>query len=56
MFIVATASADGRAFDISVKLAQTDITPERTVTQAVLVAPDGSRSIHTEQGIAADLT
>ena len=56
IFISTNRSPDGRAFDITVKVAQTDIAPERPLTQAVLLAPDGSRSIRTEQGIAKDGT
>lgn len=54
VFLSSTANPDGRSFDINMKLAQVDIAPARVVTQAVLVAPDGSRSIRTEQGTAAD--
>ena len=50
----AGASADGRAFDIEIVSAQTDIAPERVLTRATLVAPDGSRSVRVEQGVVAD--
>jgi hypothetical protein len=49
-------SADGRAIDCAMTVADTDITPERVVTRVVLVAPDGSRSTRTEPGIVADGT
>jgi hypothetical protein len=51
VFAKTTAAPDGRAFDIDMKLAETDVSPERLVTQAVLVAPDGSRSLRAEPGI-----
>jgi hypothetical protein len=50
------ATADGRAFDLEMTVAQTDIAPERTITRASLLAPDGSQSIRVEQGVVADLT
>jgi len=56
IFSSSTATSDARAFDLSVTLVTTDIAPERPLTQAVLIAPDGSRSVRTEQGIAAEGT
>lgn len=53
IFASASKTADGRAFDIGVTVAQTDIAPERAFTQAVLAAPDGSRSVRIDEGIAA---
>ena len=35
------------------RLAETDLAPER-LTQAVLIAPDGSRSVRVEQGVVTD--
>jgi|GEM_PF-2982307 len=52
----ATPSADGRAFDLAMYVAATDIAPERPLTRASLVAKDGSRSIRVEPGIAANDT
>ncbi len=49
-------STDGRAFDLEMFVAQTDISPERPLTRASLVAKDGSRSIRMEPGIVADGT
>jgi hypothetical protein len=51
IFAGATPTADGRGFDVDVTLAETDIAPERPLTQATLVAPDGSRSTRMEPGI-----
>ncbi len=56
IFSSAKATAEARAFDLGVTLVTTDIAPERPLTQAVLVAPDGSRSVRTEQGVAAEGT
>jgi hypothetical protein len=53
VFVLTTPSTDGLSFDIDVKLAETDISPERPITQAVLVAPDGSRTYRTEVGVAS---
>lgn len=50
------ATSDALGFDLVVNVAQTDIAPERISTQASIVAPDGSTSIRTELGIAADKT
>lgn len=50
----AQPSADGRAFDLAMYLAETDIAPERPLTRASLVAGDGSRSIRIEPGVAPD--
>jgi hypothetical protein len=47
-------AADGRAFDLAMTVAQTDIAPERPLTRVSLVAPDGSRSLRFEPGIVAD--
>jgi hypothetical protein len=52
IFAGSTPTADGRGFDIDVTLAETDIAPERPLTQATLVAPDGSRSMRVEAGLA----
>jgi hypothetical protein len=52
----AAPSADGRAFDLEMYVAGTDIAPERPLTRASLVASDGSRSIRVEPGIVADGT
>jgi hypothetical protein len=51
-----TATSDALGFDLVVNVAQTDIAPERVTTQASIVAPDGTTSIRTELGIAADKT
>lgn len=56
IFSSSTTTSDARAFDLSVTLVTTDIAPERPLTQALLIAPDGSRSVRTEQGIAAEGT
>jgi len=50
------ATADSLGFDLVVNVAQTDIAPERISTQAAIVAPDGTTSIRTELGIAAEST
>jgi hypothetical protein len=50
------ATSDSLGFDLVVNVAQTDIAPERVTTSASIVAPDGSVSIRTELGIAADQT
>lgn len=50
------ATSDALSFDLVVNVAQTDIAPERVTTSASIVAPDGSASIRTELGIAADPT
>ena len=52
----AQPSADGRGFDLQMYVAGTDISPERPLTRASLVAGDGSRSIRVEPGIAGDGT
>ena len=52
----AQPSADGRGFDLQMYVAGTDISPERPLTRASLVARDGSRSIRVEPGIAGDGT
>lgn len=52
----AQPSADGRGFDLQMYVAGTDISPERPLTRASLVAKDGSRSIRVEPGIAGDGT
>ena len=56
VFVFTTPSPDAQSFDIDVKVAQTDISPERPITQAVLVAPDGSRAIRTELGVVPNGT
>jgi hypothetical protein len=50
------ATSDSLGFDLVVNVAQTDIAPERVTTSASIVAPDGSASLRTELGIAADHT
>jgi hypothetical protein len=45
---------DGRAVDLETTVAETDIAPERVVTRASLVSPDGARSIRYELGVLAD--
>lgn len=50
------ATADALGFDLVVNVAQTDIAPERISTEAAIVAPDGSTTIRTELGIAAEGT
>ncbi|MBX3218937.1 MAG: hypothetical protein KF795_00375 [Labilithrix sp.] len=45
---------DGRTFDIDVSVVDTDIAPERALSQAVISAPDGSQSVRSEQGTMAD--
>jgi hypothetical protein len=52
----ARPNADGRAFDIEMSVAETDIAPERPLTRVSIVASDGSRSVRLEPGIAADGT
>jgi hypothetical protein len=47
-------NADGRTFDVDVTVVDTDVTPERLLSQAVLTAPDGSQSVRTEAGAMAD--
>ena len=50
------ATSDALGFDLVVNVAQTDIAPERISTQAAIVAPDGTTTLRTELGIAADAT
>ncbi len=50
------ATPDMQGFDVVVNVAQTDIAPEQVSTQAAIVAPDGTTSIRTELGTAADNT
>jgi hypothetical protein len=45
---------DGAACDLDMTVAETDIAPDTPLTTAVLVAPDGSRSVRTEPGVLAD--
>lgn len=52
----ARPSADGRAIDLEMSVVTTDIAPERPITRALLVAPDGSRSVRFEPGVVADAT
>ncbi|HVH43273.1 MAG TPA: hypothetical protein VM925_13050 [Labilithrix sp.] len=54
LFARTSPSADGHAFDIDVTLVETDVTPERLLSDAVLIAADGSQSTRTEQGTMAD--
>ena len=56
VFGLSTPTADGRSFNIDVTLAETNIAPERPITRAALIAPDGSRSVRLVQGIASDGT
>jgi hypothetical protein len=48
------ATPDGRGFDLEMALAETDISPERLITQASMTAPDGSSSRRSELGIIED--
>ncbi len=52
----ARPSADGRAIDLEMSVATTEIAPERPITRALLVAPNGSRSVRFEPGVVADAT
>jgi hypothetical protein len=52
----ARPSSDGRAFDIEMSVAETDIAPERPLTRVSILAADGSRSVRLEPGVAADGT
>lgn len=54
LFAETRPNVDGRAFDIDVTLVDTNVSPERLLSQAVLYAPDGSQSVRTEQGTMAD--
>lgn len=54
LFARAKPSADGHAFDVDVTLVDTDVSPERLVSEAVLTAPDGSQSVRSELGVMAD--
>lgn len=56
LFARARPSADGRSSEIDVTVVDTDISPERLVSRAVLTAADGSQSVRTEQGPMADGT
>ena len=50
----ATPTRDGRAFELELSVATTDIAPERPFTRASFVAPDGARSVRFEPGVVAD--
>lgn len=52
----AQASTDGRAFDLTMAVAETDLAPERALTRTSLVASDGSRSVRVEPGVVPDGT
>lgn len=47
-------SADGRAVEIELVVADVDTAPERVVTRSTFAAPDGSRSVRVEPGVVAD--
>lgn len=53
-FARSSVSADGRVFDVEATLVDTDIAPERLVSQVELVAPDGSRSVRRSPGVMTD--
>lgn len=50
----AIPTGDGRAFDLELSVAVTDIAPERPFTRASFVAADGARSVRFEPGVAAE--
>jgi hypothetical protein len=54
--VTSKASADGRARDIEIAVADTDVAGERVVTRAVLSAANGAASVRTELGIVSDDT
>jgi hypothetical protein len=56
VFAATAANANGHTFDVDVNLVDTDVTPERPLSQVILTAPDGSLSTRTEQGTMADGT
>ena len=49
LFAAATEAGAG-AFDVDVSIVDTDLGPERLLTQAQIVAPDGSQSVRVEPG------
>lgn len=46
----ASSDAGGGAFDVDVSVVDTDVGAERLLTQAQVVAPDGSQSVRVEPG------
>lgn len=52
--IFAGSVAAGRAFDVDVAVVDTDVSPERPVSQALLTRPDGSQSLRIEPGPMQD--
>ncbi|MDF2692667.1 MAG: hypothetical protein K0S65_1050 [Labilithrix sp.] len=55
-FTRSSAAAEGTSFDLDMTVVDTDIAPERLMTQASLFAPDGSISRRSELGAVSDGT
>lgn len=50
----AKPTADGAGFEVAMRVAETDIGSEHALTMSTLTAPDGSRSVRFDPGVAAD--
>jgi hypothetical protein len=55
-FVSFSPSADARGFDLKMSVAETDISPERVVTRAAMIAPDGTTALRFELGVVPDGT
>lgn len=55
-FVSFSPTADARGFDLKMSVADTDVSPERVMTRAAIVAPDGTTALRYELGVVPDGT